>query len=58
LRALEDLKAFGARDVEGNVPVTLDSVMTAASYTKSAFVVMVMQLVQTGILDLDKPIHE
>jgi CubicO group peptidase (beta-lactamase class C family) len=57
-RRLVYLKAFGARDVANNLPLTPDSVMTAASYTKSTFAVMVMQLVQAGILDLDKPIHE
>lgn len=57
-RRLVYLKAFGARDVANSLPLTPDSVMTAASYTKSTFAVMVMQLVQAGILALDKPIHE
>jgi CubicO group peptidase (beta-lactamase class C family) len=57
-RRLVYIKAFGSRDVANHLPLTPDSVMTAASYTKSTFAVMVMQLVQAGILDLDKPIHE
>ncbi len=56
-RRLVYLKAFGSRDVASNLPLTPDSVMTAASYTKSTFALMVMQLVQAGILDLDKPIR-
>jgi len=48
-RQLVFLKAFGSRDVAGKLPLTPDSVMTAASYSKSTFAVMVMQLVQEGI---------
>jgi len=50
------LKAFGIRDKEKNLPLTPDSVMTAASFSKVAFAYMVMQLVEEGILDLDKPV--
>src|SRR5262245_26592360 len=35
---------------------TPDSVMTAASLTKPAFAMLVMQLVEQGVLDLDRPI--
>ncbi|HLJ30324.1 MAG TPA: serine hydrolase domain-containing protein [Candidatus Angelobacter sp.] len=52
------LKAYGLRDKEKNVPLTVDSVMSAASFTKVAFAYMVMQLVDKGILDLDKPVSE
>jgi len=52
------LKAYGLRDVEKNLPLTPDSVMTAASLTKSAFATVVMRLVQAGALDLDKPIEQ
>jgi CubicO group peptidase (beta-lactamase class C family) len=38
------------------LPLTPDSVMTAASLTKAAFAYLVMQLVDDGVLDLDKPI--
>jgi CubicO group peptidase (beta-lactamase class C family) len=52
------LKAYGLRDTEKNLPLTPDTVMTAASLTKSAFATVVMRLVQRGTLDLDKPIEQ
>jgi CubicO group peptidase (beta-lactamase class C family) len=52
------LKTYGLRDVEKNLPMTLDSVMTSASLSKAAFATMVMSLVQRGALDLDKPISQ
>jgi CubicO group peptidase (beta-lactamase class C family) len=52
------LKAYGLRDVEKNLPLTPNSVMTSASLSKSAFATMTMLLVQQGKLDLDKPIAQ
>jgi CubicO group peptidase (beta-lactamase class C family) len=52
------LKAYGVRDKEKNLPLTENSVMTAASLSKVAFAYMVMQLVDEKILDLDKPIYQ
>ena len=52
------LKAYGVRDVERRLPFTPNSVMTAASLSKSVFATMIMRLVQEGVVDLDKPIHE
>jgi len=52
------LKAYGVRDKEKLLPLTPDSVMPAASLTKSAFATMVMQLIHEKIIDLDKPIYE
>jgi CubicO group peptidase (beta-lactamase class C family) len=52
------LKAYGVRDKENNLPLTQDSVMTAASLSKVAFATMVMQLVEEGALDLDKPVYQ
>jgi len=52
------LKAYGSRDVEKRLPLTPNSVMTAASLSKSAFACMVMRLVQEGAIDLDRPIQE
>src|SRR5215831_16090563 len=52
------LKTYGVRDKEKNLPLTEDSVMTGASFTKAAFAYMVMQLVQEKVLDLDKPIYQ
>lgn len=52
------LKAYGVRDKEKNLPLTPDSVMTAASLSKVAFAYMVMQLVDEGVVDLDKPVYQ
>jgi CubicO group peptidase (beta-lactamase class C family) len=52
------LKAYGSRDEEKRLPLTPDSVMTAASLTKAAFATMVMQLVHEHLIELDKPIYE
>jgi CubicO group peptidase (beta-lactamase class C family) len=52
------LKAYGVRDKENNLPLTVDSVMYAASFTKVAFAYMVMQLADEGLLNLDKPVYE
>ena len=52
------LKSYGVRDKEQNLPLTEHSVMTGASFTKVAFAYMVMQLVQERILDLDKPVYQ
>src|SRR2546425_4171165 len=49
------LKAYGLRDKEKNLPLTVDSVMSAASFSKVAFAYLAMELVGEGILDLDKP---
>jgi len=52
------LKAYGVRDKERNLPLTVDTVMYAASFTKVAFADLVMQLVDKGTLDLDKPVYQ
>jgi len=52
------LKTYGVRDKDKNLPLTEDSVMTAASLSKVAFACMVMQLVAENLLDLDKPIYQ
>jgi CubicO group peptidase (beta-lactamase class C family) len=52
------LKAYGFRDKAKRLPLTPDSVMTAASLTKAAFATMAMQLVERGIIDLDKPVWQ
>ena len=54
--AIVYIKAYGHRDVARHEPLTPDSVMTAASLTKAAFAVMVMQLVEEGVLNLDQPV--
>jgi CubicO group peptidase (beta-lactamase class C family) len=52
------LKTYGVRDKEKPLPLTPDSVMTAASLTKPVFAAMVMQLVHERIIELDKPVYE
>jgi CubicO group peptidase (beta-lactamase class C family) len=52
------LRAYGHRDLEKNLPLTPDSVMTSASLSKATFATMVMRLVEAGALDLDKPIGQ
>ena len=49
-------KTYGWRDAQARLPLTPDSVMTAASLSKAAFATMVMQLVDEHVLELDKPI--
>src|ERR1039458_9547899 len=55
---LELLKAYGLRDKEKNLPLTIDSVMSAASFSKVAFAYLAMELVDEGKLDLDRPVHQ
>jgi CubicO group peptidase (beta-lactamase class C family) len=52
------LKAYGARDKEKNLPLTVDSVMSAASFSKVAFGYMALELADEGLLDLDKPVYQ
>jgi len=52
------LKAYGFRDKERNLPLTVDSVMSAASFSKVAFAFLVMELVDDGVLDLEKPVYQ
>jgi CubicO group peptidase (beta-lactamase class C family) len=52
------LKAYGVRDKEKNLPLTVDSVMSGASFTKVVFAYLVLQLAGAGTLDLDKPVHQ
>ena len=51
-------KTYGIRNQEKNLPLTENSVMTAASFSKVAFAYMVMQLVDERMLDLDKPVDQ
>jgi CubicO group peptidase (beta-lactamase class C family) len=51
-------KAYGRRDVTAQLPLTLDSVMTAASFTKVVFAHLVLQLYQAGQIDLDRPVYQ
>src|SRR5687767_11308030 len=48
--------AFGKRRLGGDVDMTLDTVFHVASMTKAVTSVAALQLVERGLLDLDKPI--
>lgn len=52
------VKSFGYRNKAEQLPLTENTTMYAASFTKAAFSYMVMQLVAEGILDLDKPVYQ
>lgn len=50
-------RAYGDRDHERGLPLTPESVMTAASFSKVAFAHLVMQLVEQGVIRLDVPLQ-
>jgi len=50
------LQAYGQRDVEQKLPLTVDTVMYAASITKAAFAYATLSLLDQGKLDLDASI--
>lgn len=52
------VKSYGLRDIAAGKPLTADTVMYGASLTKFLFSAMVMQLVDEGRLDLDRPIAD
>ena len=49
-------RAWGHRNVEKDLPLETGTIMYGASLTKLAFAYMVMQLVDEGRLDLDRPL--
>ncbi len=51
------VRAFGERNTAGQ-PLTPDTVMYGASLTKAVFAWTLMQLVDEGVIDLDRPIGE
>lgn len=51
------LRAFGERNAQGQ-PLTTATVMYGASLTKAVFAWTVMQMVEEGVIDLDRPIGE
>jgi CubicO group peptidase (beta-lactamase class C family) len=52
------VKSYGSRNKEEQKPLTENSVMRGASFTKAVFAYMAMQLVTEGVLDLDKPVYK
>ncbi len=55
---IRHIRAFGYANVEDQRPLKTDTIMYAASITKAAFAYMVLQLVDEGRIDLDRPIRE
>ncbi len=51
-------KTFGYKNAVTKEPITSETNIYGASLSKPLFAVMVMQLVEKGILDLDKPLQE
>jgi CubicO group peptidase (beta-lactamase class C family) len=51
------VQAFGERNAKGE-PLTVDTVMYGASLTKAVFAYTVMQLVEEGKVDLDRPVAD
>jgi CubicO group peptidase (beta-lactamase class C family) len=54
---VRSVQAFGQRNASGE-PLTVDTIMYGASLTKAVFATTVMQLVDEGRVDLDKPIAD
>jgi CubicO group peptidase (beta-lactamase class C family) len=52
------LAEYGLADVQDSVAVTRHTIFTIASITKAFTGIAVLQLVETGKLDLDKPVGE
>jgi len=57
-KRITHVKTFGYRNAERRLPLKPDTIMYGASLTKAAFAYMVLQLVDKGKLDLDRPIFE
>ena len=53
---VEYVTAYGYRNVEKALPLETASIMYAASFTKTAFAYMVLQLADEGMVDLDRPL--
>jgi len=51
-------KAFGARNIEQNIPATVDTLYGIGSCTKSYTALAIMQLVQEGKLDVQDPVSK
>src|SRR5205085_8684259 len=51
-------KTFGLADVQNKIPLAGNSEMYAASFAKTVFAYVVMQLLDEKVFDLDKPLVE
>jgi len=50
--------AFGVKNRKTGEPLDPDTVFAGASFSKTVFAYVAMQLVEEGVLDLDRPLHE
>jgi CubicO group peptidase (beta-lactamase class C family) len=53
---VKHVAAYGYRNVQREEPLEADTIMYGASLTKTAFAYMVLQLVDDGRFDLDRPL--
>ena len=51
-------KVYGVQNIETQKPITEQSIFEGASLSKPIFAYFAMKMVDQGILDLDKPMHE
>jgi serine beta-lactamase-like protein LACTB len=51
-------QAFGETDIENNVKTRIDSVWRIASISKSLTTALIAKLIEKGLIDLEKSIHE
>ena len=52
------LQTYGFRNKEKNEPFDKNTIIFGASFSKVVFTYIVMQLVQEGVIDLDKPLYK
>jgi CubicO group peptidase (beta-lactamase class C family) len=52
------VRTFGVKSGETGEPNDEETVFAAASFSKTVFAYLVMLLVEDGVLDLDKPLHQ
>lgn len=52
------LNTFGVKNQDSGELVDTNTVFTGASFSKTVFAWIAMQLVEEGVLDLDRPLHE
>ncbi|UCH84583.1 MAG: beta-lactamase family protein, partial [Candidatus Latescibacterota bacterium] len=52
------VRGFGVRERGTDQPVDKATVFAAASFSKTVFAYLTLGLVEDGVIDLDKPLHE
>lgn len=55
---ISHLQSYGYRNVEQSLPLETDTIMYGASLTKAAFAYVILQLVDEGLIDLDRSIAD